>query len=428
MNDFVDLFPYKKDIQLTSIADKIRVLRLTDFFYKSLCASIEAFVAREYGKFDAHVGDSLCQIRAYRLILISENRDKEFIESLFKLTQEIKSLQMACQQLLQEYLVLRHKRTTRETQHIVQSMTLEMFLERQRFDIILTDIQIFLVQNFILSRYHCTLSLDPWPGKGGTKMTIYYSRFCEELKISSKSFMRKMIVYLQHNISKQSCHFIFQLSCELGINSYHIQLFKALYLKDGNGRHVIAGYEVTKAIMQHAFLTKKWIQLIVLRISEKVQEELYFMLKPAENNKDYVLTNMIADCPNHQALIVCKGVAHYETDINETKDQYIKRFLDIGYEDILLSNMAQHPQYVDQQLSAHRDNPYLQLRDKLIEQQHMDYVTRAEDQFLQHKYLSKKIGCAQSNASLFLLTHISCDSVIHLMERQVAEKQELENA
>ena len=63
-----NLLPYAQNMLLTSLGEKIRVLRLLEFFCHSALDALHAFFAKAYNKFDAQVSENLCQIRACQLL------------------------------------------------------------------------------------------------------------------------------------------------------------------------------------------------------------------------------------------------------------------------------------------------------------------------------------------------------------------------
>ena len=66
------LFPYSSKTILVDQKMKMKVLHFTDFFLEEIIAAIELFfLKKEFQKFDAHVGDTLCQIRAYKILLMA---------------------------------------------------------------------------------------------------------------------------------------------------------------------------------------------------------------------------------------------------------------------------------------------------------------------------------------------------------------------
>lgn len=398
-HSLVELLPYSKDIQLSSLVGRIRVLHVLIFICQSAQAAIRCFLAKEYNNFDAQVSENLCQIRAYQLIQLIQNEDNNNeLLVLSKHLDEILKKQIA---LLDEYKSYQNKRPSCYIKNIDQSLSLLDWMIINEFNLLLTDRDYFLIQTFILSKYK-TLGLYE------TSYIMDYDRLCLDLKIPSKTYIEKVIHCFQRNISKQSCKFIFQLLTYVNINKYHMYLLNALYFNDEVGRHVIACYEVTKIILQHLFVSKNDIKIKVFRLSETEKDSFEFILKPNIVKNTYVYN------PNETnvdggGLMIFTGIVNYKNKINESKISYIKRFLEEGFENIILANMAQHPQYSGRQLSDKKENPYHGLILDEYQENSSDFLHESQEKFCSHKETSKKIGCCSENSSLFLLTHVRCE-------------------
>jgi hypothetical protein len=230
-----------------------------------------------------------------------------------------------------------------------------------------------------------------------------------DLNIESKTYARKFVHKLQRNISENSCRFIFRLVGDLVNNIYYMSFLKSLYFKDEVNRHVIACYEVTKIILEHARVNNKCIMVEVCQLSNNGNNKFNFILKPYENS--YVLCQQHKVDTNNNAVMVFKGLVKYGDCIQETQAEYMERFMNIGLQDIIFSNMAQHPQYSGVLLNDKKYNPYHKLQSDSLPGSYNAYVSQLEKQFLKHKFSSAHIGCSSENQSLFFLTHVRCNYV-----------------
>jgi hypothetical protein len=186
-------------------------------------------------------------------------------------------------------------------------------------------------------------------------------------------------------------------------------LLRSLYYQDEVGRHVLSCYEVTKIILRHAFETKKYIKIIVTRISGNTEKNVTFFLKTSKKGY-YVLARNSEEIVD-DGLITFAGISNIKYK-NESQKEYIARFMNIGFENVILSNMAQHPQYAGLHLDDKKFNPYLKIDSVGLNETYLNCIKESEKNFLQHKSLSSKIGCAKENSDLFLLTHVHCDDVV----------------
>ena len=66
---------------------KLKILKLLNFFIEEMMEAIDLFyIQKRYDLFDPHVGDTLCQIRAYKILLLAQM--PEFLEKVkLRLTQ-----------------------------------------------------------------------------------------------------------------------------------------------------------------------------------------------------------------------------------------------------------------------------------------------------------------------------------------------------
>lgn len=95
--------------------------------------------------------------------------------------------------------------------------------------------------------------------------------------------------------------------------------------------------------------------------------------------------------------VVFHGVA--DCTHMETHAEYIQRFNDVGLVQVILMNMAGHPQYSGKLLSDMKENPF----------QDLICVGDFEARFLKLKNSSTEKGCTITNPSLYFIRHIFCD-------------------
>ncbi len=400
-----NLLPYPDDMILASLKERIRVLHLVRFFYQSIQKAIRAFLLKEYSQFDAQVSENLCQVRALQLIEIIHNQALCNEKTFSFFYQKIKLLFKKCDATLNHHLSLSKNRPSHYSEQINKKIILEIFLEEHQVDLRFSNVMFFLLQTYILSKYKLV-------GEHNISHGIHYDKLCKDLNLSSKTYARKVIHRLQRNISEYSCQFIYSLAQKLKTDSHYLPLLNSLYFKDEVGRHVFSCYETTKIILQYIAKHNRPIKFIVHRITKNTKDRIVFILKPSLSQNSYELSHYL-DNKLNKGMITFVGVVHYNTLFLERKERYIIRFLRVGFESIILSNMAQHPQYAGLLLEDKKHNPYVQCNANKAEPEYSKYVFQIEKQFLKHKQISKEIGCAIDNASLFLLTHVYCDTLKH---------------
>ncbi len=70
MYNNLNLLPYDKSLKLNGIDEKLKTLVIMKNFLEYLYIAIYCFKGQQLYKFDAHVGETLCQIRAYKILLL----------------------------------------------------------------------------------------------------------------------------------------------------------------------------------------------------------------------------------------------------------------------------------------------------------------------------------------------------------------------
>ena len=266
-----------------------------------------------------------------------------------------------------------------------------------------TDVEFFLIQAFVLSRYKQVAEHEISYG-------IDYDKLCHELTISSKTYAKKLVHHLQRNMSNMSCQFILTLLNDLGGNQELLYLLKSLYFTDEVGRHVMPCYEISKILLQHMKKMSTYVKIIVEQITDSSSKTISFLLRPV-HGQNYILAEGEQEINDGDAVVIFKGIVKYRNNTLESSEIYVTRFFHIGLEDVILSNMAQHPQYAGVTLADKKINPYPFIDASFQEQIYNGYLRQAEEQFIAHKQQAALIGCTPDNPSLFLLTHVRCDRI-----------------
>lgn len=396
----LDLLPYDKETRLTTIEMRIRVLRLLTFLYSSTEKAVNAIFTHQYDQFDAQVSENLCQIRAYQITQLIEQGNGSEAPKWHALLERTRRLAEQSHQTLEKFLALSKMRPSHYAKEINLCVKIEDFVNGHELNLEISKAEYFVIQTHVLSRYKLV-------GEHEISHGINYELICAEIGIASKTFIRKFVHHFQRNISKQSCQFIFSLLHELNTDIFDMALLKALYKQDEVGRHVISCYEVTEIILNHALKKEKPVKLRITQISPSEKREIDFTLKGSPSGRHFTLSNELSD--QDIAPLLFRGYVEYQNTIHESREQYIERFLSVGFENVILCNMAQHPQYSGILLDQMKYNPYLHIETDEITQSYQDRLKNAEARFLKDKFLSKQYGCAQENPSLFLLTHVRCE-------------------
>lgn len=381
-----DFLPNAMRDKLTSFPYFTCFLKTLELIANSINDTITSFSKGNYDDFDAQVSDNLCQIRAYKTVSLAR-KHQQFSTKLLRGAAQIKA-------------VCNHYYKNQNGFEIHEFTTIDYFLNSHGIKIILDDDDFYLIQTFILSKYKNF-------GNYRIPQGIDYSKIINDTGISSKTLIKKLIHHFQRNVSAISCKYIFNLLEELAPDIYQLKLIRELYFKDEVNRHVVSGYEAMNVILTHAKKMLKNIKILLFQISENEFKSITFNLNISEEGQ-YVKNLNEADI--NRTLFTFAGIVQYTNNINESADQYIDRFLTIGLKEIILANLAQHPQYPGLHLQNKKYNPYQSLYSDSLPPLYRDFIRESEQKFLYYKSLATEIGCTPNNSSLFLLTHVYCDT------------------
>jgi hypothetical protein len=102
---------------------------------------------------------------------------------------------------------------------------------------------------------------------------------------------------------------------------------------------------------------------------------------------------------SESACIIIKGMVEYTDDDSlESSQSYENRIIETGLINIILANMAAHPQYSGNKLHSLQNNPF----------ENIAQFKNLSQEIKQMKSFSKIHGCCETNKSLFFIKHIFC--------------------
>ena len=414
--DIFSLLPHSPDTHLKDEESKFRILYLIKFFIEEIIESITLFyIDKEYSAFDAHVGETLCQIRACLLLDLIHNSklDHDHINGL--LVKYI-NLNNQCHNLLDNLNKLKINKNARFNKTLDANIKLDNFLHINNFEFQIEQETLLLVQSLFLSKFSIKDVI-------GASQAIDYDSLHKRLNFT-KSISRRIVKLYQQNLSEISSKFILNSTSQFK-NLYHLKnILPYLGKIDHQKRKVFPCYEVTQVLLE-ILLQKKYLVLILTtRYFEDYKDTVAMLFLPTEKN--FIFCNEPKEFSNQPAFII-NGAAIYTKENREAKISYCQRFLDIGLEKILIANMAAHPQFSSIEFETIAYNPYSTLIDdmqqKLLSESNSDkamqyqtdikLATELESKLLSDKAYAIAHGCSQANPTLFLVNHIFCDLICH---------------
>jgi hypothetical protein len=420
----LSLLPQGERTILQNQEMKIRLLRLVVFFTGEIIETIRDFYCdKNLVVFDSHVGDTLCQIRAYQTLLGCQ-RSKSTIEmenikeSMIKFG-IIHQIAKAC---LEKYEQLKNNKGGRYHSLLDSQERIDAFLEKNELLFYLPQDVLFLVQGRFLTTFS---NKDDY----GISVSINYQKIIADLKVANTT-ARKIPRRFQQEISDISCYFVIGLLRDLPhLNRFSLVL-PLLMRIDKDKRMVLPCYDSTYIILTHLMHQRQCVLIIAHRIGKMFQDRVVCLFVPNKDGTDFLVCEKPEACHLRQPCMVIRGVAIYEEDaLFETKNKFLQRVSQIGLVNIVLANMANHPQYSAKEFGCVSENHYenflYEKKSECDELCHfsdesnqakilglkkvINTAVELENNFLEMKRLGLEIGCCLKNPTLFFIKHMFCD-------------------
>lgn len=430
------LFPQSPESLLSNQEMKLKTLRFLNFFINEIVESIKLFfVDKKLISFDSHVGETLCQIRAYKTLLIAKNKD-DFqadlnLENFRKIKQKIK------QKILDFTLRIKNK-NGRYDRFLDQAETINEFLARSDLIFDLPQDVFYLVQSKILASYSIRDEFN-------LPIAINYEQLSQKLGCG-KTMAKKIARYFQSNLSNASCEFIGMLLNDLPELFELRKILPYIKLVDNHRRNVLPCYEVTRVLMLHIHQAGCPILMIVHRQFQdnKDFDTIPLLFVPSKINNDFELCQDLYSDNLENPCFVIRGITCYADDkIIESHAELISRFTKIGLCQIILANMAKHPQFSAEEFDFLSDDPYKFLLeskeldfDKCVHYKKLNIKTllnygelielllQRVGELLKMQHFAELYGCCERNSTLFFVKHIYCD----VLKNQLSKNFYIKNA
>ncbi|CAN5218617.1 hypothetical protein BH10PSE19_BH10PSE19_02870 [soil metagenome] len=408
------------DALLTTYEMQVKVLHLMASLIKVTIDSLHCFyLKKDLSKFDPHVGETLCQIRAYQVLVLSKHTRNKFC--LFTVRNEIKRLKKIyalAKQKIHLFQTLLHSGNSEQQKAISKHKRLDLFLNEMGLVFSLSKGTYFISQAYFLTIFKITME----DGSTG----IDYDKICHAIGIPKK-LAKKIVHFFQSNLAKLSTEFILNLSTGLPNHKDFIAINNDLKYSDDDERIVLPCYTATKILLSDAQKNGEPILLCVKRQDQYNNEyDSLFLLFDSSENNNFKLRTISAESLETPCLII-HGVSIYK-DITEidSKANFTKRLMNTGLSNVILSNMAYHPQYSGKKLRHLSFNPFIDLLKEKFEQpviqkicngdnfsyqvlnEEIRLIKALEMELLSMKQFAEENGCSESNKSLFFIRHIFC--------------------
>ncbi|KTD56226.1 hypothetical protein [Legionella shakespearei] len=402
------LLPYEPHIIIKDITQKINVIELMSALLHQLHHALCHFENNELSRFDAQVGETLCQIRAYKIYYLAAYSSHHFLEQVgtlkIRVLDGINTLSMQAKQFQQELRLHKNERS----EFIRSPMTLSVFFKELKCLIPLSDDTLFLFSSFFLCHYHVV-------DDNHIPMAINFNAIEKELSLS-RSFAKKLGHFHQKRLSELSCDFIFNLVKELPESQELESILPLVHHKADEGRMVLPCYCVTEIIVLHMIEKNANMLFLVDVITPTKRARIPLFLRGSKKQQNFELIEH--DTAHDEPCMVMYGSRKsHNTGIKNIQ----KQLLLIGIKEVILSNNAAHPQYSGKTLSSYRENHYATLiseRTSLSVQQ-LAIIQKRANHLAHLKHRANILGCTSDNPALFVLQHIYCSTIKNDMQRPI---------
>ena len=399
----LSLLPHDSQISIKDIVQRITYITLMQNLLGEFQLALHCFQNNELNKFDAQVGETLCQIRAYKIYSLKEHSFPEFFYELtdlqINLDKTIKKLELHAK----EYQALLKLHKSQRPDYLRASITLRDFFSDLGCVIPIHENALYIFISYFLCRFHI-VDTDNIP------TSINYSKIAELLNLS-RSYSKKLGHFYQKSLSEFSCKYIFQLLSELSGKHDLKHVLPQLYRQSDEGRMVLPCYCVTEIIVLHMINTSANLVLLVDIKNEEGKERMAFCFKGSKDINNFELSPL-AEANDNKPCVVMYGEC-------VTTNVFFKEILQcelmaLGIRQIILSNNAAHPQYSGETLKHFKDDPFRTLLDEEqneLPQADIPLIENLSNELKQMKKLAENIGCTINNQGLFLLKHIYCHQI-----------------
>lgn len=390
----ISLLHHTENSELLHRQHKLDDLCLIQHIVEFSIDALKTFLAGHLNHFDAQVGENLCQIRAYKTMmiakkwLVSTEKREEFATRITLLDEYIKRVDQDIAYFKKIINYTGHSKSLDDVEDI------NFFLLRQNLFLLLDEDTIYLIMCFFLRRFRVCVEHIP--------VAININNIQAYFHIS-KYKVKKLVRKYQAFVCKMGNEFILQIAKDFPSTLGYNDILPYVSRHAENGRQVLPCLLVTEIILSHCLMNTFPIILVVRRknIFDEIKDIVYFTFVAHASNI-FSLESIESFFGHHQYAMIIWGETVYKKDNDENASQFVKKITKHDLMTLLLANMASHPQYTGKSLVNFRDDPYQDVN--LNEMTHQ--MTNFDELLRQLRAFAIEQGCAQENKTLLFLKHM----------------------
>lgn len=399
----LSLLPHESNIVIKDIVQKRTYIHLMQNLLEHFQSALKYFDANMLYGFDAQVGETLCQIRAYKIYLLYNHSPSAFFTELKDLRKKLSIIirKLVAHNDKYQKLLKQHKNLRPASTRL--PITITNFFLDLKCVFSFSENAIFIFISYFLCQYNI---ID----KNNIPVALNYNKIAELLNLS-RSYSKKISHFYQKILSELSCKFIFELLKDLPNHENIKNILQGLNKISDEGRKVLPCYSVTKIILLHMIEKNVHIILVADILTKYEKERIALLLKGSKSLQNFRLIALKEIRVNKSCVVIYGGCITKNVFYKET---FLSEIFSIGIKNIILANNAAHPQYSGNLLKAFNDDPFKKLaqeRQNNLSSFEISLIGNLSNEFLRMKKLAGKIGCTINNQSLFYIQHIFCNSI-----------------
>ncbi|MGA2655126.1 MAG: hypothetical protein ABSF18_04005 [Gammaproteobacteria bacterium] len=397
----LDLLPQKKEGMLVDRKSKIQLLQLTEKITELSIKALEAFFAKRFSNFDAQVGENLCQIRAYKILLLGYdllNKRTAHIEADLQNLKKSKGRIKSIINNLENF----NNNITSYNELLDKKETVTSFYQKNGVYFSLSLDTLFLILSYFLDFFSIREERMP--------IAINHKEISIHL-FTSKYISKRITHDYQKKLTQLSTDFIIKISKETPSLNKINEIMPELKKISDEDRTVLPCHNVTLAILENMIIRELPLLIIAERKynADKEIDKIMFLYSGNKNEYNFIFKKNVIDF-NMPCMVIRGEMVYNDKNSIESQAQYSKRFMHTGVMNILLQNTAMHPQYSGAKLLTMRENPYL----NLMHSKNPSILSTAKQQesiLITYKNQAMVVGCCKENPKLFHLKHIFCNTL-----------------
>ncbi len=406
MHSLLSLIPFDQSFCLTSRFEKINLLRVCVSILNESNKALLNFKNFALENFDPQVGDTSCQARAFNIAWLRKKFNhsavtRNKVENEFKYIAIIKN---SIEGERKRFCEL-HLSTDRYIKELDCREGILSFLDS--LVVTVSADTLLLITSHFLSI--CTLKNNL-----GYLSEVSYEEFAS-LFFITKTLSKRFIRHYQKMLSLLTCDLFSEIASKIWDDTPHKELIRGLMRVGDNKISCFPCFLGMKLLLLENVERMIPINMKVVRyVSDfkKPHDEVMLVWRPSKETKSYVASEINSKVQSNDYSVLIDGYCIYrnETEL-ENIDSYKKSIINTGLYNIVLANVAAHPQFSGTSLNAFKADPYSNLSFQLTDEQ-SKIIASFRQELFSFRSKASLIGCTKDNPVLFFLGHVKIRSEI----------------